>query len=159
MKLLHSEFKEFFESPNSFEAGVCAIAPLLIGTAPFGIIFGTFSINGGLSFLESQSMSVFVFAGSSQFIAVNLLKEGSSIALIVTTTLFINLRHFLYGATIGPKLLSKSLKDRVLLSFFLTDETFAILSRFERVHSRYYWGVGIAMYINWQLWTLISYKQ
>ena len=156
MRLPISKVRSSIESPNSTKSGVWAVMPLLIGTAPFGLIFGVFALNAGFGSIGAQSLSVFVFAGSSQFVGANLYGQGASLEIIFLATLSINLRHFLYGASLGPKLIRTSPRHRVLISFFLTDEAFAVVSKFKKVHSRYYWGAALAMYLNWQTWTCIG---
>ena len=110
------------ESPDSIKSGFWAVIPLLIGTAPFGLIFGVFALDVGFGSIGAQSLSMFVFAGSSQFVGANLYGQGASLGIIFLATLSINLRHFLYGASLGPKLLRTSSRHRILMSFFLTDE-------------------------------------
>ena len=62
----------------------------------------------------------------------------------------------LYGAALGPRLLNAKPSERILMSFFLTDESFAIVTRFQEVRARYYWGAALAMYFNWQIWTFVG---
>ena len=143
-------------SPDSVKSGMIAIIPMLIGTAPFGVIFGAFGYEMGLGMLGTQGLSLCVFAGSSQFVGASLFGQGASIIVILITTFFINLRHMLYGAAIGPKLKGVKIRSRILMSFFLTDETFAVVSRFREIKVRYYWGTALAMYFNWQLWTFVG---
>ena len=136
--------------------------PLVIGAIPFGIIFGALSINTGLSVGETISMSIFVFAGSSQFIAVELLGNFANGWVIVFTTFVVNLRHALYSATLAPYLKNLSLKWLVPLSFWLTDETFVVvIQKFkakmtEDKYPWYFLGSAIFMYSNWQLSTLVG---
>ena len=73
-----------------------------MGAIPFGIIFGALASTAGLSDWATQGMSLFVFAGSSQFIAATLIAGGSGVLLIIFTTLIVNLRHMLYAATMSP---------------------------------------------------------
>ncbi|MBL94592.1 MAG: branched-chain amino acid ABC transporter permease [Magnetovibrio sp.] len=143
-------------SPDTSIAGAVAIIPMLLGTAPFGVIFGAFAVEMGLGHQGGQSMSLFVFAGSAQFVGASLYGQGVSLLVVAITTFFINLRHTLYGASLGPKLLSVSPRQRLLMAFFLTDETFSIVSRFRIVRPRYYWGAALSMYINWQVWTFVG---
>jgi len=129
---------------------------LLLGTAPFGVVFGAFALEMKLGVLGGQGLSAIVFAGSSQFVGANLYGQGASLLIIFITTFFINLRHALYGAALAPKLSQIKTRERILMSFFITDEAFAIVSRFDVILSRYFWGTALAMYINWQVWTFIG---
>ena len=100
---------------------------MLIGAAPFGVIFGTLAIAAGLSPLSTQAMSLLVFAGSSQFIAVSLVAAGAALPVIWLTTFVVNLRHALYSATLLPYARPWPLAWRWPLAFWLTDETFAVV--------------------------------
>ena len=143
-------------SPNSIKTGIIAMFPMLLGTSPFGVIFGAFAMDMGLGIEGGQGLSLFVFAGSAQFVGASLYGQGASILVLAGTTFFINLRHTLYGASLGPRLLNTKPSERLLMSFFLTDETFAIVSQFKKVRPRFYWGAALAMYINWQIWTFFG---
>src|SRR5262245_13673852 len=76
--------------------------PILVGAAPFGLIFGTLAAPSGLSAGGALAMSLLVFAGSSQFIALTLLANGTGLAVLLLTTFIVNLRHALYSATLLP---------------------------------------------------------
>ena len=143
-------------SPNSLTKGVIDIIPMLIGTAPFGFIFGVFAVEMGLGFSGGQGFSLFVFAGSAQFAGANLYGHGVSLVIIFTTTLLINLRHALYGAVLAGKLSNTSFWQKIWISFFLTDEAFAVVSRFKLIILSYFWGAALAMYVNWQFWTFLG---
>ncbi|WP_426416803.1 AzlC family ABC transporter permease [Aestuariirhabdus sp. LZHN29] len=136
--------------------------PLIVGAIPFGIIFGTLAVTNGLSPWTAMAMSVFVFAGSSQFIAVGLVAMGSSPAIIVLTTFVVNLRHLLYAASLVPYVSHLPQRWRALLSFGLTDESYAVVaSRYlnEPPRGNNHWfflGSTLAMWGNWQLCTLIG---
>ena len=146
----------------AFFAGAKDTIPLVIGAIPFGIIFGTLSSASGLSPWGALAMSAFVFAGSAQFIALGLLATGSHISLIILTTFVVNLRHLLYSVSLLPHL--KHLPQRWLIpmAFWLTDETFVVVAKYFSAHPThphnrwYYLGSALAMYLNWQLCTLLG---
>ncbi len=145
----------FIKSPQRFFLGFKDIIPLLVGTAPFGVIFGALCVQNQLTFFSSQSMSLFVFAGSSQLVALNLLSNNSLIITILFATFFINIRHLLYGLSFGRKIKCTK-KEKFFLSFFLTDESYSIISKYDSVNINYYLGAAISMYINWQFWTFVG---
>lgn len=138
-----------------FYRGLRDSVPMQVGIAPFGIIFGTLAGVGGLSLLQTVGMSALVYAGSAQFIVISLLGSGASAAVILLTTLVVNLRHVLYSATLQPQVSALPQRWRILLAFWLTDETFAVVQRFYLVHGRtpqahWYWlGVATALYTCW----------
>jgi 4-azaleucine resistance transporter AzlC len=107
-------------------------------------------------------MSLFVFAGSSQFIAAGLVGQGVSVPFIILTTFVVNLRHALYSATLAPHM--RHLPQRWLapLGFWLTDESFAVgIKRYTDPDPSpfkhwYLFGSSVAMYVNWNLCTLVG---
>lgn len=145
---------------SAFWKGARDTLPLIIGAIPFGIIFGTLSAGAGLSAAATMGMSLFVFAGSAQFIAMGLVGAGTAWPLIVLTTFVVNIRHLLYSATLLPYLQRLPKRWQVVLSFGLTDETFAVsVGRWRREptseYSHWYqFGSMAFMYVNWNLCTL-----
>jgi 4-azaleucine resistance transporter AzlC len=136
--------------------------PLLLGAAPFGTVFGAVAVASGLSPGAVMGFSLFVFAGSAQFVAAGLVAQGMSIPLIILTTFVVNLRHALYATSLGPYLRRLPKRWLVPLAFWLTDETYAVTIRrygeaAEGPHRQFYQlGSSLAMYLNWQLWTAIG---
>jgi 4-azaleucine resistance transporter AzlC len=110
----------------------------------------------------AAAMSALVFAGSAQFIAVGLVAAHTPVAIIVLTTLIVNLRHMLYSATLLPYLKELPQKWKIPLAFWLTDETFAVTAhRFQKNDSSdckhwYQLGSSVAMYLNWQFWCFLG---
>jgi 4-azaleucine resistance transporter AzlC len=145
-----------------FLAGAKAMIPLVIGGMPFDIIFGALAITKGISIPATMAMSLFVFAGSAQFIAVGLVGAGASIPIIILTTFIVNLRHALYSATLAPFV--KHLPQRWLLplAYTLTDESFVVTSTHynqpsDMKHKHWYFlGANLAMYVPWQISTWIG---
>jgi 4-azaleucine resistance transporter AzlC len=147
------------EQTKNFWAGVRAELPLLIGVFPFGLIYGALALNAGLSKLASQMMSSIVFAGSSQFITAQLVREAAPGIVIVLTIAVVNLRHMLYSASLAPYLASLSTRWKFLLSYLLTDEAYApTIIRYEKdgVQPFSHWfllGAGISLWSTWQVST------
>ena len=163
-----SKFLKFFkkiETKNNyslFHNGVFDTLPLVFAAVPFGIIFGALSVSIGLSPLVTISMSLFVFAGSSQFIAISLLSTSASMPVVLLAVFFVNLRHLLYSVNLMPKVSSISQKYRIPMAFWLTDETFAVVSKFVKKNRDdtslliYYFGSSISMYFSWTTCTFIG---
>lgn len=151
------------QSPTSkeFSAGVIATLPLILGAIPFGILFGTLAPSSGLSIAATLAMSLFVYAGAAQFIALGLLAAGASPSVIIFTTLVVNLRHILYATAMVEQVKHLPLVMRALMAFGLTDETFAAVSRryqqqdINKAHW-FYFGSMTAMYGNWVLCTILG---
>lgn len=108
-------------------------------------------------------MSVFVFAGASQFVAADLMAAGAAYPFIVLTTLIVNLRHALYGASVAQYLRGLSEAWRVLLGFSMTDESFAIAITHYRKdgdvsHKHWYFlGANLVVYVAWQISTALGF--
>ncbi|WP_271103644.1 AzlC family ABC transporter permease [Pseudomonas tohonis] len=138
------------------------MVPMLIGAMPFGIIYGTLAAGAGLDAWQTLGMSLLVFAGSAQFIAITLLSGGAGVAVVLLTTLVVNLRHALYSASLQPFVSHLPKRWRMPLAFWLTDEAFAVVQhRYAETdaspHKHWYFlGAALAMYVNWQLCTLVG---
>ncbi|PKM31102.1 MAG: branched-chain amino acid ABC transporter permease [Gammaproteobacteria bacterium HGW-Gammaproteobacteria-11] len=137
--------------------------PMLLGALPFGIIFGTLAVSSGLSAGATLAMSALVFAGSAQFIAVGLIASGTGLLVILLTTLIVNLRHMLYSASLLPHVRHLPQRWRILLAFWLTDESYAVVQRHyldasvAATHKHWYFlGSCVAMYSNWFACTLLG---
>lgn len=149
-----------FSRRSQFFTGVRAELPILVGVAPFGMIFGVLALKAGLPPLQAQAMSSVVFAGSSQIVLAQLVHLGAPAAVMVLTVLVINLRHALYSASIAPYVQHLSRPWKMLLSYLLTDEAYAVsiihyeLHPLSEAYSHYYTlGAGLALWTTWQLST------
>jgi predicted branched-subunit amino acid permease len=150
------------EANSSFSAGLRAELPLLVGVFPAGVIYGALAIGLGLSALSAQSMSSVLFAGTSQFVLLQLASQATPTLLIVLSIAIVNLRHILYSASIAPHLEKVNLKWKVLLAYLLTDEAYApSIVKYEKhgatPHSHYFLlGAGLALWLTWQISTAIG---
>lgn len=147
---------------HEFLHGCRDILPLILGAIPFGIIFGTLAVGAGLSGWQAMGMSLLVFAGSAQFIAITLITGGVGAAVVLLTTFVVNLRHALYSAAMQPFVRHLPNRWRVPLAFWLTDEAFAVIQhRYARddasPHRHWFFlGAALTMYLGWQLSTLVG---
>ena len=143
-------------------AGLRAEIPLLVGVFPFGLIYGALAISAGLTPAAAQMMSSIVFAGSSQFIATQLVHESTPGLVIVLTIAVVNLRHMLYSASLAPYVSSLPLRWKVLLSYLLTDEAYApTILRYEQEGVRpsshwFFLAAGLSLWITWQISTALG---
>lgn len=147
------------QASRSFWAGVRAEFPLLIGVFPFGLIYGALALSAGLSSAAAQMMSSIVFAGSSQFVATQLIHEAAPGLVIVLTIAVVNLRHMLYSASVAPYLKGLSTRWKALLAYLLTDEAYAatiIHYEEEGLTPSSHWfflGAGLSLWSTWQVST------
>jgi 4-azaleucine resistance transporter AzlC len=142
--------------------GLRITLPFMVGAAPFGAIFGALATAEGLSSFETMALSLFVFSGSAQFVAISLLAVAAPTWVIWIVTFILNVRHTLYAATLVRYVRHLDFGWRLLLSAGLTDETFvAMEDRYRRcgVHRNSHWAYLasiIGMHLNWNCWTLIG---
>jgi 4-azaleucine resistance transporter AzlC len=147
---------------DEFFAGCRGILPLIISAIPFGIIFGAVASNSGFSLTGTIAMSAFVFAGSSQFIAISLL-NSTAIPLIILTVFVVNLRHLIYAVSLIPYIQHLPQIWKFALGFWLTDEAFAVaIARYGQTDKSpykhwYHLGAALFLYVNWQLFTIAGF--
>ncbi len=111
--------------------GLSAGWPICLGYVPIGMAFGVLAQKAGLTPLHIGLMSILVFAGSSQFIAVSMLSGGASAPAIIATTFVVNLRHVLMSSALAVYLRAAHRGLLALYAYGVTDESFAVnLPRF-----------------------------
>lgn len=101
--------------------------PVLLGYIPIGIAFGLLAVNSGYPVWLPVFMSIVVFAGAAQFIAVGLFVSGASLFQIAVVTLVVNVRHIAYGFSLIRDF-ARFPRLRPYLVFALSDETYALLT-------------------------------
>ena len=135
---------------QSVKKAVRAGIPIAVGYFPAAVAFGILSKGCGISLLECFLFSAVVFAGASQFIALNLFTTGMGPAGIILTTLLVNFRHFLMSAALSPRVGSLSRRYLLPMAFGVTDEVFSVLSFTRGELSRtYIFTVQICAYSAW----------
>jgi 4-azaleucine resistance transporter AzlC len=133
--------------------------PVLLSVVVVGIPFGIVARQSGLSPAEIVAMSVFVFAGASQFAMVQLFREGVGWPLVVATVFLINLRHLLMAAALRPHFAQVPVAGRLAAAYVLTDEAFAMAIgwfRRGRTEVAYYATFAVALYVLWNVATVIG---
>lgn len=144
----------------AFLLGARALAPLLVGVAPFGVIYGVVALQSGLSPVAAMAMSSLVFAGSAQFLLAQLVGAGAPALVMIGAVFLINLRHALYSASMAPHLAHLPGRWKALLAYLLTDEAYAaaitpLTAAGNRRHAHWILcGAGITLWAGWQLATL-----
>lgn len=147
------------EKYTQFYSGVKYGISIAIGYIPIAITFGLLAKSQNVSNYISAAMSLLVFAGASQFIAVQLISIGASSWEIILTTFILNFRHFLMSSSLSQRLpegISKKLL--FILSFGITDETFAMASlRTEKKLNPYFvLGLNSIAFFSWNFGTWIG---
>ena len=141
-----------------FLKGIFDVSPLMIPVVPFGLIFGVLAIDVGFSPLETMGMSLIVFGGASQIVLLQLFSGGASSLVIISSVGAVNSRHLLYGAVVSEHLSDLKLIWKIIISYFLVDQAFAISSEYlknNKERNRYFHliGSGFTVWIIWQITT------
>jgi len=129
--------------------------PLWLGVVPFGVAYAVLARDAGLSLLETQAMSVLVFAGASQVSAVGLFKRGAGGLEIVLTTFLLNVRHVLYGMSLGRDV-PMSTRERLTAAYFLTDEAYGVSIARRTRSFKFVLGAELSLFLTWNLATLVG---
>jgi len=137
--------------------------PLLLGVAPFGVIYGVVALQSGIPPLAAMAMSSIVFAGSAQFLLAQLVGGGAPQLLTAGAVGLVNLRHALYSASVAPILAHLPRRWKLLLAYLLTDEAYAaaiphlLAAGPDGPAECSHWilfGSGFGLWAGWQLATL-----
>lgn len=139
---------------SSVVAGLQAAVPLVLGYFPIAFSFGVAATRLGLSGLEAFALSVIVFAGAAQFLALALINGGAPVVVAGLTLAAMNLRHALYGPTLMQRA-GRGARRRHgwIWAFALTDEVFAAalgaLARGQRFSEGFMLSLGACAYGSW----------
>ncbi len=145
---------EILTARDGLKAGI----PIVMGYIPVAIAFGVLARSVGVSMLHTQLFSLMVFAGASQFMAINLIALGVGVGQIVLTTLLMNFRHFLMSASLSQRLGSQPRSRLPLLAFGVTDEVFSVaMTRREPLSRQFVWVLQLMAYLSWNAGTFMGY--
>ena len=144
---------------HPFLDGLIASLPIIMGYLPIAFSFGVAATRAGFSATEAFALSLLIYAGASQFLALALLSSGAPVLVTAFTLIAMNLRHVLYG----PALMREagenaSTRHAWAWAWGLTDEVFGqalgALARGQRFSEPYMFGLGLGAYISWVLGTV-----
>jgi len=139
---------------SDFVSGSKKALPIVLGYLPIGFAYGVLAREVGLNLIEIGLMSLLIYAGSSQFIAVGMIGSGAALISIVITTFLVNLRHLLMSASLAPYFKQYSRKLLPLISFGITDETFAVNAvelKADQKPQEFVLGLHLTSHISWIL--------
>ena len=139
---------------RAFVLGARQIVPLALPAIPVGLVLGFVIAESGLALLPAWSTSWIILAGASQLAAIDLLSQQAGAAVVLVTVAFINSRHVIYSAALRPKMAGFPRWFRVLGSYLLIDQVFALAASQpddldDRARLWHYLGSGGAL---WTLW-------
>jgi 4-azaleucine resistance transporter AzlC len=115
---------------STLTAALSATTPVFFGYTSIGFAFGFLLVKAGFSWFWAPLMSIFVFAGAAQFLAIGMLSAGLSPLQMGISVFMMNARHMVYGFSLLDRF-SSFRKFRYYLIFGLTDETYALLTTVE----------------------------
>lgn len=146
---------------SHLKQGIKAGLPIALGYFPIAIAFGALAGQAQLSWLEGVLMSCLVFAGASQFVSVSLLLVGTGHLQIIAATFFLNLRHLIMSLAVNDQMRGFPPGLKRGLSFFITDETFAILTLGKDADAQqrtpsFMTGLMVTAYLGWVSGTLVG---
>jgi len=119
-----------FNSPKAvFWRGFIDGLPFVLVVVPFALLFGVVATGAGLNIVETMTMTILVVAGAAQFTALALLQEEAPTFIVLLTALAVNLRMAMYSAALVPHLGKASMGMRMVMSYFMVDQSFAIAAR------------------------------
>jgi 4-azaleucine resistance transporter AzlC len=150
------------QSSKEFFLGVRDELPILVGVFPFGMIYGILALSMGMDAVSAQAMSAIIFAGSAQFMTVQLVGLATPAAVMIITAFVINLRHALYSASVAPYVRHLSPGWKAALAYLLTDEAYAVtITHYQqesdlRYKHWYFLGSGLALWTSWQVSTAVG---
>jgi 4-azaleucine resistance transporter AzlC len=131
---------------GTLREGVVASLALVPSVFVYGTVFGGLAVQAGLTVAQVLGMSVLVFAGASQFVAVPMLATGAPAVAIIVTTYVVNMRHYLMAATLAPSFRGFRRARLALIAHVINDESFAVaVARSRPPDARIYLGSALAI--------------
>jgi predicted branched-subunit amino acid permease len=143
--------------------GARSVSPILIGVAPFGLIFGVTAANSDVPTVAAWASSFIVFAGAAQLSIIEVLGTGGAAIVAIFTAIVINSRHLMYSADMGRYTANEPMWRKVAMAYLLTDQAYLISShRFRdpsssRSFSSFYFGAALTLWITWQITTTAGF--
>ena len=133
--------------------------PVMLGYISVGIAFGLLAEKAGLNFFWALLMSLAIYAGSMQFIAINLIVSGMGLVEIGLMTLFVNIRHLFYGLSFIDRFKTMGRK-KLYMIFSLSDETCSLLCAAEAPEGinsdQFLFSISLLNQIYWLIGTLLG---
>jgi 4-azaleucine resistance transporter AzlC len=145
----------------SFAAGLVTALPIVMGYFPIAFAFGVAATKAGLTEVEAAALSVIIYAGASQFLALALITSGAPLLVAAFTLVAMNVRHVLYGpALMKAAGADAATKHAWAWAWGLTDEVFGAslgeLARGRRFSEGFMFGIGLAAYVSWISGTIVG---
>jgi predicted branched-subunit amino acid permease len=142
---------------RAFGAGARAMAPLLVGIAPFGMVIGVTVAGSGVPAVAGLSTGWLIYAGSAQLAAIQLLAAGTAPVVVVATVLAVNARLLLYSGAMAAPWRGTSRTWRAFAAYLLIDPSFGVgMDGYQergptRAGHAHYLGAACVLWLTWQL--------
>lgn len=144
-------------SPLRFSKGLRDGIPIGLGYLSVSFGFGISAVSRGLSALCSVLISMTNLTSAGQVAGLAIMAAGGSLLEMFVNQLIINMRYALMGISLTQKLDDTfNTVNRMLVSFFITDEIFAVASSKDSISAGYMYGLGVMPYIGWASGTLLG---
>lgn len=139
---------------NGLRAGI----PVILGFVPVGIAYALMARQAGFTILQTCVMSLTVFAGASQMMAIGMYVQGAGIIAIIIATFILNLRHLIMSICVVNRMREDTIRTKLLSAFGVTDESFAIFTteKEEKCSAPYFLGLITVTYTSWNVGTFIG---
>lgn len=138
-----------------FFEGAKSAVPICLGLIPVGISYGLLALQAGFTQFETVLMSALVMAGSSQLMVAGMIGKATVLAMI-TAVFFVNLRHLVMSSAVMSRMEPAPLGIKLLSTFALCDESFALFSLSDRRSAAYLLGSNTALYGTWILASVLG---
>lgn len=138
-----------------FKLGFREMIPITTGVVPFGAVMGTVCAEAGLDVFRTVTMNVFLYSGTAQLAAVDLMKHDAAAIVVVLSGIVINLRFLLYSAGVAAELQNFGFWHKLFAAHTLTDQSFAVMSanhdklRTAKDAVHFYFGTALCMWLTW----------
>lgn len=143
---------------RKYKEGLIVALPVVVGYLPIAIGFGLLSKNTGVSFRDTSLFSFVVYAGASQFMALDFIRAGVSMGSIILATFLLNLRHMMMSASLSVSFSEIDRKFLPLIAFGITDETFSVASfNREKINLPFILILNILAWGSWVVGTMIGF--
>lgn len=136
-----------------------ASAGVGVATGAYGLSFGALGTASGLSVTQTCALSVLTFSGGSQFALIGVLGSGGSAASGAASALLLGARNMLYGVRLAPLLRMRGPARAVGAQLVIDESTAVALAhedRGERAGRLGFWATGLAVFVLWNLTTLVG---
>ena len=143
---------------KSYLYGIKRSIPVFFGFLPVAITFAILASGAGMNAVETTAMSVLVYAGASQIMAVQMMSAGAGAISIIIATLVLNLRHLIMSTCVFGRVRINNIFVRLLAALAVTDEGFALITTEDekKCNVPYVFGVITLTYLSWIFGTVLG---